>query len=167
MRTTILFHATLLAGLAAASAAHALDRPILAQANGSGACQAALPNYEGQIRKRPLALQNEGTLAAFVTCSPLSLMGNPLHTSGHGLTLVNMTNGELQVSCTGVNGPVFGATYMPKTVVVPANGTAALNWLEADGVSELNMHAISMSCSIPPGIGIHDVHTRQVVDVGD
>ncbi len=39
------------------------------QANATSYCQAALPAFEGAIRKRPLAVQNEGTTNAFVTCS--------------------------------------------------------------------------------------------------
>lgn len=151
----------------AASAAFALDRPIFAQANGSGACQAALPNYEGQIRKRPLAIQNEGTADAFMTCSPVSLQGNALHGSGHGLVLVNVTAANLDVTCTGVSGPDSGANYMPKTATVPAGGSASINWLGMDGVDALNIHTMNMSCHIPPGIGIRTVYTKQVVDVGN
>jgi len=156
-------------GLAAASAAGsaiAMDRTIYAQANGSGACQAALPNYEGQIRKRPLAIQNEGDASAFLTCSPVSLQGNAVHASGHELVLVNVTATARQVNCTGVSGPQSGATYMPKSVAVPGNGSASMNWTEADGVGAMNLETMNMSCNIPPGIGVRTVYTRQLVDVG-
>lgn len=156
-------------GLAAASTAGsaiAVDRTIYAQANGSGACQAALPNYEGQIRKRPLAIQNEGDAGAFLTCSPVSLQGNAVHASGHELVLVNNTAAAQQVNCTGVNGPVSGATYMPKSAVVPGNSTASMHWTEADGVGGLNLETMNMSCLLPPGIGVHTVYTRQLVDIG-
>lgn len=156
----------LLAGMVAVPA-HAIDRPIITQAHGSGACQAALPNYEGQIRKRPLALQNEGGQLAFVSCSPVSLLGSPLHGIGHGLTLANLTAADITVTCPAVNGPPLGATYMPKSVTVPAAAHATLSWLAADGVDELNMYGTSFSCAIPPGIGVHQVNTRQVVDIGD
>jgi hypothetical protein len=144
----------------------AVDRTVFAQANGSGACQAALPSYEGQIRKRPLAIQNEGSAGAFMTCSPVSLQGNALHASGHELVLINNTAVARQVNCTGVTGPQGATTYMPKSVSVPGNGAASLSWLGADGVDSENLHTMNMSCMIPPGIGIRTVYTRQVVDVG-
>ncbi|HST45355.1 MAG TPA: hypothetical protein VLK29_09045, partial [Luteimonas sp.] len=37
--------------------------------NATGLCQAALPAYDGLIRKRPVAIRNEGDAAAFVSCS--------------------------------------------------------------------------------------------------
>lgn len=166
MRYPCLAATLLFAGLASVAPARALDRPIITQAHGAGACQAALPNYEGQIRKRPLALQNEGTQAAFVSCSPVSLHGSPLHGTGHGLTLVNNTAAAVALSCTAVNGPPLDATYMPRSVEVPAGGTATLSWHADDGVDGLNLFGTSISCAIPPGIGVHQVNTRQVVDIG-
>jgi hypothetical protein len=149
-----------LAVIAGSSAA--ATRTIYAQANGAGACQGALPNYEGQIRKRPLAIQNEGSAGAFITCSPVSLQGNALHGTGHELILINNTNVTKTVNCTGVSG----ANYMPKSVQVPGNGQASLSWLEADGVGGMNLDTMNMSCLIPPGIGIRTLYTRQIVDVG-
>ena len=151
-----------LAAATAAGAAGAVDRTIFAQANGAGACQAALPNYEGQIRKRPLAIQNEGSAGAFITCSPVSLQGNALHASGHEMVLINNADTPSTVNCTGVSG----TTYMPKSVQVPGSGQASLNWLGADGVNGSNLDTMNMSCAIPPGIGIRTLYTRQIVDVG-
>jgi hypothetical protein len=74
------------------------------QANGSGVCQAALPSYEGQIRKRPLAIQNEGTAAAFITCSPSSLQYVPMQDFGHGVFLANNSAASVTVNCTAVMG---------------------------------------------------------------
>ncbi len=149
-----------LAVIAGSSAAE--TRTIFAQANGAGACQGALPNYEGQIRKRPLAIQNEGSAGAFITCSPVSLQGNALHGTGHELILINNADATTTVNCTGVSG----TTYMPKSVQVPGNGQASLSWLEADGVGATNLDTMNMSCLIPPGIGIRTIYTRQTVDVG-
>lgn len=55
------------AGVAStASAATALREKV---SNATGVCQAALPAFDGLVRKRPLAVQNESTGHAFVTCS--------------------------------------------------------------------------------------------------
>src|SRR5690554_342572 len=66
--------ALLAAGALAPQPAAALR--VVAQA--TAICQGALPAFETQIRKRPLALQNEGEANAFVTCS----FNNPGQNSG-------------------------------------------------------------------------------------
>ena len=73
MRTKMILVAV--ATLLAAAEAHSVDRELAFQQNGAGACQAALPAYEGLIRKRPMAIQNEGVSTAFVTCAPVTLQG--------------------------------------------------------------------------------------------
>ena len=40
------------------------------QSSGAGICAAALPAFEGLVRKRPRAIQNEGAGTAFVSCAP-------------------------------------------------------------------------------------------------
>ncbi len=38
-------------------------------ANATAFCQTALPVFDGNVRKRPLAVTNEGTSNAFISCS--------------------------------------------------------------------------------------------------
>lgn len=116
-----------------------------------GICQAALPAYEGQIRKRPLAVQNEGTTNAFVSCAPAQFLELYDPDFGVRVLLVNNNAAPATIQCTGVAG-VFAssADYYPKTVVVPGNGTGALNFSETTDSSASG----SISCNLPAGTGI-------------
>lgn len=151
-------------GLAAAllaPPAHALR--VTAQA--TAICQGALPAFETAIRKRPLAVQNEGETDAFVTCS----FNNPGTTSGvsriTGATvyLQNLNSGARTVSCTGVNSSATaqpGAPmYATRSVQVPASDTVstALVFPVSDfpgGGIGFPGDTFSVSCAVRPGVGI-------------
>ena len=110
------------AGIAEAGSGHAVLLPRSFVQNATGACQAALPYYEGTIRKRPLAIQNEGDASAFVNCS---LVGTERGSGGlqeAQIVVTNMSDAPLEVSCTLI-GEVTEASmaFLPKTVSVPAN----------------------------------------------
>jgi hypothetical protein len=71
----------------------------------SGACQAPLPNYEGNFRKRPLAVANEGSTAAFLTCGIDNPDGNN-RTNEVTLYVLNRTSAAADISCTMVDGAI-------------------------------------------------------------
>ena len=165
MRTKMILVAV--ATLLAAAEAHSVDRELAFQQNGAGACQAALPAYEGLIRKRPMALANEGAGTAFVTCAPVTLQG--VSTSfGHGLYMVNNTASEVTVNCTGVQGARNGVAdvSVPKSVVLDAGSNGSIYWEVDDGLDVNNGDSFNMSCGIPAGVGITTVYTNQLLDVG-
>lgn len=152
--------ALLAAGALAPQPAAALR--VVAQA--TAICQGALPAFETQIRKRPLALQNEGEANAFVTCS----FNNPGQNSGgtriSGVT-IHLQNSQAArtVACTGVNtsagADASAALYATKSIQVPrdAGGSTALEFLPADfpgGGFLLPGDSINLSCNLPPGVGI-------------
>lgn len=127
-------------------------------------CQGALPAFETQLRKRPLAIQNEGTASAFVTCA----FNNPGTNSGGSristvtIHLQNSASART-VSCTAVNtvagASSAGALYATRSVRVPrdAAGSTALEFVPADfeqGAFLLPGDAVSVSCSLAPGMGI-------------
>lgn len=169
---------TLLATSALVSASiAALPVPALAaleshwlQANGSGVCQAALPSYEGQIRKRPLAIQNEGTAPAFVTCSPASLQFVAMASLGHGIYLANASASEVTVNCTAVMGAsTWSSEYAPKSVTLSAGSGQMLYWTAADFPTNgpSNRTTFNTSCQLAPGVGIRTIYVNQDFDIGD
>ena len=95
--------ALLAAGALAPQPAAALR--VVAQA--TAICQGALPAFETQIRKRPLALQNEGEANAFVTCS----FNNPGQNSGG--TRISGVTIHLQTPRPRDGGPARGSTPRP------------------------------------------------------
>jgi hypothetical protein len=125
----------------------------------AGACQAALPAYEGQIRKRPLALQNEGTASAFVTCA----LASPGYGNAEGfanlvaLAVINVGGAPATLNCTLVdarnlfNDPV----YLPKSIAIPTGGNASLlQWTSSENGGELFAFP-AISCNLPVGVGIN------------
>jgi len=145
----------------------AVDRSLRFQSNAAGVCQAALPAFEGLIRKRPMAVQNEGASTAFVTCSPVTLQGLPTGGS-HLVWLVNNTAVAVTITCTGVVGGQNGVAVLslPKTTVVPPNSNGVLIWGAADLPADDNALSFNTSCALAPGTGIATVYTRQSLDVG-
>jgi hypothetical protein len=168
MRTAFLL-ATAIAAAGVTTTADAVDRDMWLQANGAGICQAALPNYEGQIRKRPLAIQNEGSSPAFVTCSPTSLQFAASSEFGHGVYLQNRSDSPVTVSCTGVMGASdWPAEYSAKSVEIGPESTGSIYWASSDFPSNLadNSTTFNLSCALLPGTGILTVYVNQTVDVG-
>jgi len=133
--------------------AHAIE-----SANATSFCQGALPAFDTEIRKRPLAVRNEGTADAFVSCSiPTNYAGPNTSVSVY---LVNRSAGTATVDCTFVDGIVteIGGpgfpVYYPQSIALLAGAAEPLVW-EA---SEFELTAFStianVSCALPPGTEI-------------
>lgn len=130
--------------------------------NPTAICQAALPVYDGQIRKRPKAVQNEGTTPAFVTCSWIT-QGSVGNSTANpvGLVLnVSVNDGQPDhVTCVGVlgkQGQTFN-TYTRGTDLHSNGGTRLLEWGPSDfgGSTTFPSGLISVSCLLNPGVGIN------------
>lgn len=147
----------LLAGIGMTPSAQAVS--VTEGQNASGTCQGALPVFDTQLRKRPLALNNEGTDPAFVSCS--------LWATNYGQTTVvtgaiaayfsNNTNTGSSVTCTFVDGVrvVGGVGFFTKTIAVPSNSFASIVWNSATDNGGVPYGAFSnLSCLLPPGTEI-------------
>jgi hypothetical protein len=128
-------------------------------------CQGALPSFEGAIRKRPLAVQNEGTTNAFVTCA--------LNNTGYnaGTTFIssveiyaqNLNSSTRSITCTAVNSSATASPDAPlyaiRTVnVSPSDTHSTLIEFAADDFPgspvTLPGDTVSVSCTLVPGMGI-------------
>jgi len=155
-------------GLTTAGAAQAIDIINITSANAVSYCQAALPVFDVQLRKRPLAVVNEGDASAFVTCA-FTRHGN----SDSILTLLmfaqNTGANSQDLTCTLVAG-VAGAAdnqLVVKTVTLPPGQPRQISWTGGDfsgGVVPDTQY--SMSCSLPPGIGLNDSYLSFFEDIG-
>jgi hypothetical protein len=123
--------------------------------NASGNCNGALPTYEGALRKRPLAIRNEGATNAFVSCSI------PRSQADDGYTIVgayfsNSSGSDKTINCTLVDGAGgFGAAALyPKSLMLAAGTTDFIAWSSAE--FELTEFAswINLSCNLPAGTEI-------------
>lgn len=162
--------ATTFAGLTLAIAA-AYSTPAISQdihanaAQPTDRCQGALPAFETAIRKRPLAVQNEGSIPSFVTCSFGFDAYEAIDNSALLLDtyFVNNTAGDVTVSCTAVTGYAGGDNeYVAGSITIPSGGTfedANLFWFADDFEGGgMGTGLVSISCRIPPGAGVADTY---------
>lgn len=130
--------------------------------NGGSACTGALPTFEGSLRKRPLAIANEGAVAAFITCSAQSNNANSARPTVVFAAANNRSGAAVTLSCTLVNGDGFnGTAFTPASIVLPVNELTTLQWLPAAPATQLPFASVSISCSLPPGVEVnyfgHDI----------
>ncbi|WP_133000534.1 hypothetical protein [Luteimonas arsenica] len=132
--------------------------------NASAHCQAALPMYDGMIRKRPLAVVNEGAGTSFVTCA--------IPTQGRivSLELFASARGGVpaQLTCTAVSGLESEVSHrVPRTINLPASGARAgtLWWGTYYGgplarpTGEPNFFVgpyLAVTCALPPATGLNN-----------
>lgn len=139
----------------------ACSGPLLAEirddfSHGTASCQSALPVFDGNIRKRPQAIANEGVATAFITCDSDSIRLGEASFSKATVYFLNRGSSLVDVSCTLVDG-IFndGADYFPKTIpnLEPGTDVGGLQWTADDnGGSDFGSPAIS--CALPPAVDI-------------
>jgi hypothetical protein len=150
--------------LAAASPANAVTvtRSIYTQA--SGACQGALPNYENNFRKRPLAVANEGTTNAFVTCGVRTTEDTSVANAVE-LFVTNRNAAAVDVNCTLVDGifdnTIGFANYYPQTVSSAAGVDSGFSW------SGFSSPWQQISCNVPAKIEVNMVYSSVDENVGN
>lgn len=161
----------LVAGALSGNAAAAATTNREKLANASAICTPALPAFEGVIRKRPLAVQNEGATAAYVTCSFVSDsdFGGNAGTNGFALWFTNNSTASQTVNCTGVIGTRSTAIYLAKSVTLSAGASNRIRWervADNGGVPFPAYDALNASCLIQPGVGINDTYVWYTIEVG-
>ncbi|MEP6632702.1 MAG: hypothetical protein ABJA62_00680 [Luteimonas sp.] len=136
--------------------------------NATSYCQTALPIFDGQVRKRPLAVQNEGTSNAFITCS-FTRHFNAVAATAITMYSQNNSAAAKDLTCTLVTGHAGGPTqFVAKTVTLPADGTQKfMRWLAADFTGgTFPDEQYSMTCNLLPGVGLNDSYLSFDEDVG-
>jgi hypothetical protein len=160
---------------AASLGVHAAESPRQINSGPVNHCQAALPVFDGKIRKRPLAVVNEGDSNAFVTCS-LSTIGPRFFSTSTFFEFYVSYNGpqpSADITCTVVGGveggtgnaaPEFDTrTGTFERGAVPDSFTYIPEQFNGDRLPDV----ISFQCNLPPGGAIHDMYLRVNEDIGD
>lgn len=157
--------AMILASFASPDAAAATASKLQFQ-NASGFCQPALPVFDGQIRKRPTAVANEGTTNAFVSCSMQTSPEDANHSiSVVALVLYNRGTTDREVTCNLVHGFQAGSTLFPLTLTVPAGWRQFFEWTAGDvGVAEIDF--ANFNCNLPVGVDIGYGYYYQTYEIG-
>ncbi len=152
-KTTVV---ALLAAVGIVDSASAQYAPQIEFTHGPADCQSALPVYDGNIRKRPLALVNEGSQSAFVTCD---IADNTQSTDRVTMYFHNSTNWHAEVKCTLVTGYAnFTAPkQFVKSVTVANTGYDYLAWDWLNDNQNVKFRSPAISCLLPPGVSIQGV----------
>jgi hypothetical protein len=137
-----------------AARAHATD-----WSNAVDVCQGSLPSFEGALRKRPLAIANEGSSSSFVSCSIRAPLDSEVVT-GVAVVFTNRSTATRTVSCTLVDGiaePFATPVFQPKPVALATGAFGILSWFQ-DADNGGDPYAIpNLNCSLPPGVEINVV----------
>ena len=129
---------------------------------GQRSCQGSLPNFEGALRKRPLAVSNEGTGSAFISCSMAADIGSPSGVTGVLALFTNRTGSPVTINCTMVSGvaaPFGSPLYFPKSASIPANSYTIMQWSSSADNGGSAFMLPNLNCSIPPGTEFNVVQT--------
>lgn len=128
--------------------------------NATAHCQPATAVADGGIRKRPLAVQNEGTSTVGVTCSfELDVSDGIFALGPLDIWLYNGDTTAKTVTCTGVSGYQTGTNeYVAKSVTIDPGEQGSVSWTLSDfpGGSWASSLLISANCQLPPKVGIND-----------
>lgn len=139
--------------------------------HGPGNCQTSLPVYDGNVRKRPLAIANEGGSSAFLTCDFDDIDNEGGSVDMVGLYVMNQSApAGTTVSCTMVDGvamlPAL-TTYSPMvSSPMAAGGGTPMTWTAEEHNDGTYFNAPSLSCNLPPGVAIVAVANSYLEDVG-
>ena len=130
------------------------------------ACQSALPVFDGVIRKRPLAVQNEGTSSAFMTCGLEGVFSAQPHSTFIGIGLLNTGTQAVTVNCTLVDGGNGFSVpeYFPVSRVVQPGSTSEISWSPEDPAGFIYP---AISCNLAPGTGIEYLARQFMEEIGN
>ncbi len=162
----VLGTAAVIAGLGMSGGAQALTATKKFYQNATGFCQPSLPAFDGNIRKRPTAVANEGTSAAFVSCSGPTSAEDTTGVSSLNLVLYNRTAAAISVTCSLVDSFTAGGLVVPKTVSIPANNRAFFTWTLADVGSPPSMQWANFNCGLPPSTDVGYLFYDYTYDIG-
>lgn len=166
---------TLLALCAGATSlgVHAELQPRFISSGPVDRCQAALPVFDGKIRKRPLAVVNEGTSNAFVTCS-FTTVGLPFVSPTTFIEYYVSYDGplpEADITCTLVAGVEDGAStpeFDTRTGTFESGATPdSFTYIPEQFAGDRIPGVVSFQCNLPPGGAIHDMYVRVDEEIGE
>lgn len=162
----VLGTAAIAAGLGMGGGAQAATASKTHYQNATGFCQAALPVFDGNIRKRPTAVANQGTTNAFVSCSMVTSAEATTGISTMNLVLYNRNATAIDVTCSLVHSFQSGGLIVPKTLTIPANARGFLIWTPADVGGGTSLKYANFSCNLPGNIDVGYAYYDYTYEIG-
>lgn len=133
-------------------------------------CRPALPAYDGMIRVRPLAIVNESSSVAWVTCA---VTGDMVGTTsvievvftGAGNGIRTCTLVSWRASNAGTTG-VTTVGYQPGSTVAATGWESRIRWTHAINNGGARYASAAVSCPLAAGDGIHHIRHMYSENVG-
>lgn len=91
-------------------------------------CQAAMPAYDGALRKRPTAIANEGTAPVFLSCGMAVATSGRTSRTAIEVSFGNFSGAPADVSCTLVVRHGNERRYLTKSRLIEAPYSQRLSW---------------------------------------
>lgn len=122
-------------------------------------CEAPLPVYNVQLRKRPVAVQNESDSSVFVTCTlPTDDYGHS-NTGTVEVTFASFDGAAANIGCTMVSG-TRGAQvfYVSQERSLAASGRVSMTW---ENINKWSSGMYAFSCNLPSGVAMETITYTQ------
>lgn len=146
--------------------------------NAASICHGSRAVDEANLSSTALEIRNDGTSAAFVSCSFTTTLdqggggGVDMDNVRYwGVFFTNKSAVDASVKCTGVQGYANGGSnvYTAMTTTVPANNVPSEDggyiFFERESAQDpLFYQNVSMTCILPVGVGIADTYVGYVLD---
>ena len=122
-------------------------------------CEAPLPSYDVDLRKRPLGITNQGSSVIFISCSvPGDFYGDT--TSNSLYVYFESMGAGGTVNCTAVAGSrVSGSGSVASSTTVTAGGSSFVNWTNLSKTDPYG--SFNFSCNVTPDIEMNLILIRQ------
>lgn len=118
-----------------------------------GSCQAPLPIYDKQLRKKPGGIVNESDTTVFITCAVPTNVYAP--TEVVNVEFNNLSDATVTVSCTLLAGSFMsGVTAYSITFPIPGGVGGTLMTFDASQINGGTPFAYEqgLSCKLPPDV---------------
>jgi len=146
---------TMLLAMVASPPAKGLDLLSTSGSGPAGNCQPSIPSGNTAVRKRPLAVINEGTGSEFVTCA-FTTEEVSINVVGFGTRISNISAVPATVNCTAVVGEELeNAQYFVKSITLAPGAAGQLTWGTGDTGGLLFAKSVALSCILPPFVGVN------------
>lgn len=133
-------------------------------------CRPALPAYDGMIRVRPLAIVNESSSTAWVTCAvtgdmvgTTSVIEVVFTGAGNGTRTCTLVSWRANGS--GTTG-VSAVGYQPGSTSTLQGWESRIRWTHAIHNGGARYASAAVSCPLAPGDGIHHLTHMYSENVG-
>lgn len=170
MKFTAIASLALVAGIALPLDSHAADVTRDHVRAAADVCRPALPAYDGMLRTRPLAIVNESSSVAWVTCA---VTGDMVGTTsvieivftGAGSGTRTCTLVSWRATNTGTTG-VSAVGYQPGSTTALEGWESRIRWTHAIHNGGARYASAAVSCPLAPGDGIHHIRHMYSENVG-